>query len=237
MIYNFDFIKAESERLNILLPETAEEQLKIYAELLIDWNKRMNLTTITDLQEIYLKHFYDCLLFFKHCCPKENASLIDVGTGAGFPGVVLNIARPDLKITLLDSLQKRLTFLEAVKNNLGLPFNLIHCRAEEGGQKPELREQFDIATARAVARLNVLSEYCLPFVKLNGCFVSMKGPAAYEEAEAATAAVHKLGGEPFNVNEEILPDGSRRCFCIAKKISQTPTAFPRNPAKISKKPL
>ena len=233
----FDLLKSECETQGISLPVSAKAQLKTYMELLIDWNSRMNLTAITEPQEIYLKHFYDCLLFFKYCNPEENATLIDVGTGAGFPGVVLGIARPDLKITLLDSLQKRLTFLEAVKSELGLSFTLVHSRAEDGGQKPNLREQFQIATARAVARLNVLSEYCLPYVKPGGVFVSMKGPAGYSEAEEAAAAAKKLGGEPFSVFKETLSDSSVRCFCITKKISQTPTTFPRSPAKIAKKPL
>lgn len=237
MTDSFDFIRSECEKQGISLPNSAKEQLKTYMGLLIDWNSRMNLTAITEPREIYLKHFYDCLLFFKYSNPKENATLIDVGTGAGFPGVVLKIARPDLQITLLDSLQKRLTFLDAVKTELGLSFTLVHSRAEDGGRKPELREQFDIATARAVARLNVLSEYCLPYVKPGGQFVSMKGPAAFEEAEEAAAAVKKLGGEPFTVFKEILPERFVRCFCITKKISQTPTVFPRIPAKIAKKPL
>ena len=219
------------------LDEVAAERLEKYSNLLIEWNEKMNLTAITDPDEIIMKHFYDCLLFLKFVDIPQNARVIDVGTGAGFPGMVLKIARPDIKLTLLDGLNKRLTFLQEVSRELKLEVETLHSRAEDGGRNPEHREMYDIATARAVARLNVLSEYCLPYVKKGGCFVAMKGPAAPEEMESAASAIAKLGGEICGEYNEQLPDGSKRVFVITKKISQTPPQFPRNSAKISKKPL
>lgn len=219
------------------LDKVAAERLEKYSNLLIEWNNKMNLTAITDPDEIIIKHFYDCLLFLKYVDIPQNASVIDVGTGAGFPGMVLKIARPDIKLTLLDGLNKRLTFLQEVSKELGLEVETLHSRAEDGGRKPEYREKYDIATARAVARLNVLSEYCLPYVKQGGSFVAMKGPAAPEEMEGSASAIKKLGGLISEEYYEKLPDGSSRVFVITKKISQTPPQFPRNSAKISKKPL
>ena len=227
----------EASAFGINLNDTQKAQLEKYAEMLIEWNEKINLTAITEPKEIGIKHFLDCLMIFKTAKIPEGAKVIDVGTGAGFPGVVMKIARPDIKLTLLDSLNKRLVFLKELTDELGLDAEIIHYRAEEAGRKKEYRETFDIATARAVARLNVLSEYCLPFVKKGGLFISMKGPAAKEELKDATKALKTLGGECKGVLEEELPDGEKRCFCIIKKISQTPTAFPRISAKISKKPL
>lgn len=219
------------------LTEETAKRLERYAELLIEWNGKMNLTAITDPDEIIIKHFYDCLLFLKHNEIPKNASVIDVGTGAGFPGLVLKIARPDIKITLLDSLNKRLTFLNEVANDLRLEVETLHSRAEDAGKTPDYREKYDIATARAVARLNVLSEYCLPFVKVSGSFVAMKGPTAPEELDGAISALKKLGGEKAVQINETLPDESSRVFVKVKKISHTPPQFPRISAKISKKPL
>ena len=219
------------------LNEETANRLERYAELLVEWNGKMNLTAITDPDEIIIKHFYDCLLFLKHNEIPQKAKVIDVGTGAGFPGLVLKIARPDIKITLLDSLNKRLTFLNEVANDLGLEVETLHSRAEDAGKMPQYREKYDIATARAVARLNVLSEYCLPFVKKGGSFVAMKGPTAPEELDGALSAIKKLGGEKAIQVNETLPDQSNRVFVKIKKISQTPPQFPRISAKISKKPL
>lgn len=219
------------------LDSKAKERLSAYGNLLLEWNEKMNLTAITDPEEVLYKHFYDCLLFFKHIEVKEGASVIDVGTGAGFPGMVLLIARPDIKLTLLDSLNKRLIFLNAVLEETGLSAEVIHARAEEGARKAELREQFDIACARAVAALPTLSEYCLPYVKKGGLFVSMKGPAADEEVIAAKRALELLGGGNAEIIKEALPDGSERRFVKIKKISQTPTKYPRAGGKITKQPL
>lgn len=213
------------------------ERLNLYGNLLLEWNEKINLTAITEPEEVVVKHFYDCLLFLKNVDLPTGASVIDVGTGAGFPGIVLKIARPDIKLTLLDSLNKRINFLNEVLKALNLEAETIHARAEEGGQNKLLREKFDFATARAVARLNVLSEYCIPFVKVGGHFVALKGPAAKQEAEEAQKAISLLGGEKPKIICENLTEDEQRCFCIIKKISQTPTKYPRNSAKISKQPL
>jgi len=217
--------------------QKAIERINLYGNLLLEWNEKINLTAITEPEEVVVKHFYDCLLFLKNVDLPTGASVIDVGTGAGFPGIVLKIARPDIKLTLLDSLNKRINFLNEVLKALNLEAETIHARAEEGGQNKLLREKFDFATARAVARLNVLSEYCMPFVKVGGHFVALKGPAAKQEAEEAQKAISLLGGEKPKIICENLTEDEQRCFCIIKKISQTPTKYPRNSAKISKQPL
>ena len=213
------------------------EQLNLYGNLLLEWNEKLNLTAITDPYEVVIKHFLDCILFFKNVDVPKNASVIDVGTGAGFPGVVLKIIRPDINLTLLDSLNKRIIFLREITESLGLDANCTHMRAEEGGKNPLYREQYDIATARAVAQLPVLSEYCLPFVKKNGLFVAMKGPTGAEEAEEAARACHILGGDKPQIICEKLPTNEERSFILIKKISQTPPKYPRISAKISKQPL
>ncbi len=219
------------------LNETQKEQLNLYGNLLIEWNQKINLTAITEPEDVVIKHFLDCLLFFKDVKVPKNAKVIDVGTGAGFPGVVLKIARPDIQLTLLDSLNKRIVFLNELLNALNLTATTVHSRAEEGGQKSDFREQFDIACARAVAPLNVLSEYCVPFVKTGGSFVALKGPSGKDELEGAKNALKLLGCQNGNVYYEKLPSGEERTIITAKKISQTPPKYPRISAKISKQPL
>ncbi|MFQ8951628.1 MAG: 16S rRNA (guanine(527)-N(7))-methyltransferase RsmG, partial [Oscillospiraceae bacterium] len=158
------------------------ERLNLYGNLLLEWNEKINLTAITAPEDVLYKHFYDCILFFKAVTPDKNAEIIDVGTGAGFPGMVLKIIRPDLKITLLDSLNKRLLFLNEVISQLGLQdISTVHMRAEDAGRAPAHREKYDIACARAVASLPILMEYCLPLVKKGGSFIAMKGASAAEE--------------------------------------------------------
>ena len=212
-------------------------RLNTYGNLLIEWNEKINLTAITEPDEIVIKHFYDCILFFKNVCVPQNAKIIDVGTGAGFPGMVLKIIRPDIELTLLDGLNKRLVFLNEVLKELNLTAATVHLRAEEGGQNAEHRERYDIACARAVARLNVLAEYCLPFVKKGGTFVAMKGPSAEDELADSSTAISLLGGDTATIICEELPQNEQRSFVIIKKISQTPPKYPRNSAKISKQPL
>ena len=221
----------------ITLDDVACRRLSHYGELLIEWNNKINLTAITDPDEILIKHFYDCLLFLRHTAVAPGAKIIDVGTGAGFPGLVLKIARPDISLCLLDSLQKRITFLQAVLEELSLDVETVHARAEELARKEQYREQFDIATARAVARLNVLAEYCMPYVKTGGLFVSLKGPAAEDEVCEAAGALSMLGGGECSAIRECLPDGSARTILTVRKISQTSTKYPRNSSKISKQPL
>lgn len=232
-----ELLVSECRSFGLELGERQKQQLEAYAELLIDWNSRMNLTAICQPEEIVVKHFLDSLLLLKHIDLPGGAAVIDVGTGAGFPGMVLKIARPDLELTLLDSLKKRISFLEELGRNLELPVVAVHGRAEELGRRPEYRERYDLATARAVARLAVLGEYCLPFVKPGGRFISMKGPDVSAEIAESVAALRLLGGSNPVVFSESLPDGSGRSFVHIKKISQTPAKYPRASAKITKQPL
>ena len=216
---------------------TAEQAaaLEQYARLLQEWNERMNLTAITDDEGILVKHFLDSALALRLARP--TGSVIDVGTGAGFPGVVWKLLCPDLRLTLLDSLQKRLTFLETVCAALGIEAALVHARAEDGGRDPALRERFDCATARAVAGMNVLSEYCLPFVKTGGVFAALKGPQMEEELPLARKAISVLGGKVERVETYALPGGDRRALALVRKSRPTPKAYPRQGGKIKKSPL
>lgn len=219
------------------------DRLDIYGHLLVEWNEKMNLTAITDPVGVTVKHFADSLTAAP-LLPAGAFSLIDVGTGAGFPGVPLALLREDCRLTLLDSLNKRLVFLETLCKELGLPVTLIHARAEEGGQKPDLREKFDVATARAVAALPTLCEYCLPFVKVGGRFVALKGPDADREQEAAKKAVELLGGNLRTVSAITLPaepepgvEPMERRLLHIDKVRHTPASYPRPSAKIAKRPL
>lgn len=228
---------AAAEAFDLPLTQEQAAQFSTYAETLVEWNKVMNLTAITDPQEIIVKHFLDSLLLFRACSLPENALLIDVGTGAGFPGLPAKIYRPDLHVTLLDSLQKRLNFLEAVCEKTGVEVKRIHARAEDAGREPALRESYDAACARAVAALPVLCEYCLPFVRVGGCFIAMKGPGLEEELQAAGHAIRTLGGKLESTAAFTLPDGSERRIAVIHKTAPTPKAYPRPAAKIKKSPL
>ena len=222
---------------NTELDEKAFQRLDLYSELLIETNKSFNLTAITQPDDVTLKHFADCLAIFKYVSIPQNSTLIDVGTGAGFPGLVLLISRPDLKVTFLDSTKKKLGFIENVLKETGLNAQILHARAEEAGQLPEYRENFDFATARAVANLTNLSEYCLPFVKVGGTFISMKSAAADDEISQAKKALRVLGGEICEDNLFDLVENTPRRILVLKKISQTPTKYPRPSAKIAKNPI
>ena len=181
------------------LDDEMRQRFEIYFKLLVEWNEKMNLTAITDEHGVAVKHFADSLTLYNFVDVKKNASIIDVGTGAGFPGVVLKIARPDIKLTLLDSLNKRLTFLDTVLNDTVLDAELVHSRAEEGGKNKLYREKFDIVTARAVANLKILSELCIPMVKVNGLFIAMKANIE-EEIENSTEILKKLDvNKDYNV--------------------------------------
>lgn len=214
-------------------------KFELYYKLLIEWNEKINLTAITDPEGVAVKHFADSLAFFNYfTLNKEGAKVIDIGTGAGFPGVCLKIARPDIKLTLLDSLNKRFMFLKELLSQLGLEAEFIQGRAEEFGQNIDHREMYDFAVSRAVAKLNVLSEYCLPFVRLSGNFVAFKGGSCEEEVEAAKNAVQKLGGKLSAVHTFDLPfDGGSRSLVAVEKIQPTPERYPRNNGKIKSKPL
>lgn len=220
----------------ISLSDIQAEQFSAYAELLIEWNQKINLTAITDPREIEEKHFLDSCLPFGDLDDMPGASVIDIGTGAGFPGIPLKILCPDTRLTLMDSLNKRISFLETVCAAIGVSAKTIHGRAEELGRL-DLRESFDLATARAVARLSVLSEYCLPFVKVGGMFVALKGRDCAEEIRLAYTAIKTMGGEIATVKEYNLPCGDSRTAVVIKKIKPTPPAYPRSKAKMDKKPL
>lgn len=221
----------------ITLSEEQISQLERYYELLCEWNEKINLTAITDPKGVAVKHFADSLSIFNYINVPQNARVIDVGTGAGFPGLVLKIARPDIKLTLLDSLQKRLNFLQVVCNELNLDSKLIHSRAEEGGQDLDLRESFDLVVSRAVAQLNILCEYCIPYVRLSGSFVAFKGDAD-GEIKSAKKAIGILGGKINNTFKFELPfEGGGRTLVEIEKVSPTPDKYPRQNGKIKSKPL
>lgn len=211
-------------------------QLFRYKGLLLEWNEKMNLTAITDDKELILKHFVDSLSIVPYI--KEAGSLIDVGTGAGFPGIPLKIVLPSLDTVLLDSLEKRVGFLGTAISELGLEgIKAVHMRAEDAGKSAEFRERFDAAAARAVASMPVLLEYCLPFVRTGGVFIAMKGSST-EEISMSEKALEILGGKIEEVKEFTLPDTDiKRSIVIVRKLRQTPTKYPRKAGKPSKEPL
>ena len=225
-----------ANQLGVTLSQQQLDQFDRYAQLLVEWNEKINLTAIVDPREIVIKHFADSISFLKAVSVPEGSSLIDIGTGAGFPSTPLAIVRPDLKVTQLDSLNKRVLFLQEVSDQLGLGIQTIHQREEDGGRDTVLREKFDFATARAVANMQTLSEYCLPYVKPGGYFVAMKGYEIEEELEQAKKAIRTLGGKTEAVEKFQLEDNSR-AIIVVKKISQTPPKYPRNAGKIKKSPL
>ena len=225
------------KELNIELSEKQLNQFYNYMNILIEWNKVMNLTNITETEEIIQKHFVDSLTILKSI--KENDSIIDVGTGAGFPGIPIKIAFPETRITLLDSLNKRIKFLEEVINKLELKnIETIHGRAEEVAHNKKYREKYDIAIARAVAPLNVLSEYLLPFVKIGGYAICMTGAKGKEEAEEGKNAIKILGGEITNSREFNLPNTEMaRTIIEIEKIKNTEKKYPRKAGTPTKMPL
>ncbi len=218
------------------MTERQIENFERYADMLVEWNQKMNLTAITDPRGIVLKHFVDSLLPLIHFDPPQRARIVDVGAGAGFPSLPMKIVRPDLELTFLDSLKKRLGFLEAVCGELNLEAEYLHGRAEDMGRS-DLRESYDVVTARAVAALAKLSEYCLPLCGVGGTFLALKGGDVAEEMEQGKSAIKKLGGEIIDIKPYNLPDGDARNLIIIKKISQTPPKYPRQAAKIDKSPL
>lgn len=233
-----ELLKTSAEKMGIELSQNQLEKFDLYKKLLLEWNEKMNLTAITDYEGIAIKHFADSISVLP-LIENKNASLIDVGTGAGFPGIPLKIANDGFKVTLLDSLNKRITFLEEVKKELGITnLECIHSRAEDGGRNADLREKFDYCVSRAVARLSVLSEYCMPFVAVGGYFISLKGPDAAEELTEAQNAISVLGGKVEKVVEITIPESDlKHCAVVIKKIKSTPKAYPRKAGTAAKKPL
>lgn len=233
---NKEQLKAEAAALGLELTEKQLSQFDTYAELLIETNKQFNLTAIKNPDEIVTKHFVDSLTVFAVADFPQNASVIDIGTGAGFPSVPMLIYRPDLRLTAVDSTGKKLDFVRMALETLGLEADVIHTRAEELG-KGDGRERFDFAVSRAVAALNVLCEYCLPFVKIGGTFVAMKGSKAEEELKISRTAIRTLGGKFVDNKTITLNDDQPRGLVIISKANPTPATYPRVSAQISKKPL
>lgn len=223
------------------LSSKQKEQFATYYNKLIEFNKKVNLTRITDKNEVYLKHFFDSitpLLEFSDLFKGEK-SLCDVGAGAGFPSLPIKILCPDLSITIVDSLGKRLKFLDELVSDLSLDkVTLVHSRAEDAGQNKNLREKFDLVTGRAVARMSVLSEYCLPLAKVDGYLVALKGPKAQDELAEAKNAIEVLGGSVKEVKELTLPDtDDERTLIVVKKVKATPKKYPRQAGTSNRKPL
>ena len=237
MNYNVEYFLDELGKLNISLSEMQINQFIRFYEMLIEKNKVMNLTAITEFDEVIDKHFLDSLNLFRLIDLNSEKRILDLGTGAGFPGIPLKIAFPKIKITLVDSLNKRVMFLNDVVNQLGLEdVECVHARAEDLAKKKEYREEYDICVSRAVANLSTLSEYCIPFVKVGGNFISYKSGDCDEEISFSKAAIKKLGARISKVeNFEIKDMG--RSFVVIDKISSTPSKYPRKAGLPSKEPL
>jgi 16S rRNA (guanine527-N7)-methyltransferase len=231
-LLNKERLQGLARQYNIELSLKQLAQMQIYSGLLVEWNGCMNLTAITVPQEMEVKHFLDSLLFA--ALPEVQGSLVDVGSGAGFPGMVAKIYKPGLAVTLMEPNGKRVSFLQEISRATGLPVEVVKERGEEAARK-QWRESFDVATARAVAALPALCEFCLPLVKVDGLFIAMKG--GVEEAETGQTACQKLGGEVAEVKEFTLPDGSARSLVMIQKVKETPTQYPRNGGVIAKRPL
>ena len=234
-----EIFESKLNELGITLTDNQKEQFVKFYELLVEWNKVMNLTGITEYEEVNEKHFVDSLSIVKAIDINKVETVIDVGTGAGFPGIPLKIAFPHLNVVLLDSLNKRIKFLNAVIDELGLQgIETIHGRAEDFAKQPDYREQFDLCVSRAVANLATLSEYCIPYVKKDGLFVPYKSGEIEEELEQSKKAVHVLGGKIQDVVKFQLP-GSEigRSFVIINKLQNTAKKYPRKAGLPSKEPI
>lgn len=238
---NYDTLKFRNDldSFGIKLTESQIENFLIYYEMLLEWNQMMNLTSITEYDDVIKKHFVDSMSLIKAYDVTKKAYVLDVGTGAGFPGLVLKIAFPNLEVTLLDSLNKRIQFLDAVINRLGLfGVNTVHGRAEDFAKPGKLREKYDLCVSRAVANLSTLSEYCLPFLKIHGLFISYKSEKVFEEAATAEKAITVLGGKMKEQIEFHLPNSDiYRNLVVIEKIKETPEKYPRKAGLPSKEPL
>lgn len=237
MFISKELLVSGAAQYGVALSDEAVEKFNLYAEMLVERNKVMNLTAITESDDIVKKHFVDSLSLLSVVDIPTGGRIIDVGTGAGFPGLALLIAREDLSVTLLDSTKKRLAFIEDVSRETGVNPEILHSRAEDAGKLDAYREKFDLATARAVSNLRDLSEYCLPFVKKGGVFAAMKSAKADEEIAGAKKAIHVLGGQIDRKVSFDLDGAGSRTVVVIKKISQTPTKYPRPSAKMAKFPI
>lgn len=235
----YDLMFKSAEDVGLQFSKEQYEQFISYMKLLQEWNERINLTAIVEDEEIIKKHFIDSMKAFKRDEFKKANTLIDVGTGAGFPGLPIAIMNGQLSVTLLDSLNKRINFLNTVISELGLTnVTTIHSRAEDGARNKDLREKFDIATSRAVANMSVLSEFCLPYVKVGGNFIALKGPAVDQEIKESMNAIKLLGGEFINVCEVSIEGTElRHNLVVVKKIKECSKTYPRKAGLITKNPL
>jgi len=236
---NIELFTAALEEKGITLSPMQLEQFETYFRMLVEWNEKMNLTSITEKEEVYLKHFYDSISAAFFIDFHKVTTICDIGAGAGFPSIPLKICFPHLHVTIVDSLQKRITFLNELAKGLNLQdTTFYHDRAETFGQRKEKRESYDLVTARAVARLSVLSELCLPLVKKEGLFVALKASAADEEMQAGKKAVTVLGGEVVEKHSFVLPlEESERNIIVIEKKKQTPKKYPRKPGTPNKSPI
>lgn len=235
-LFNKDYLKKIALDFGIELSEKALERFSIYSDFLREYNEKVNLTAITDEDEIAVKHFLDSMLLIK-AAEKDEISLADVGAGAGFPSVPFLIANEKASLIAIEPNNKRVEFLKQLSEKIHLPFEAHHVRAEEAGRLEEYREKFQLVTARAVKEMRELSELCLPLVSVGGIFAALKGPDIEEELEGAKKAIKTLGGEIEDVLEFTLPDGAKRKIVKIRKISQVSTKYPRIYAKIKKNPL
>lgn len=232
------FIELLAEK-GIHLTSQQIKQYEKYYEMLVEWNEKMNLTAITEKEEVYLKHFFDSITAAFYFDFNQNIHICDVGAGAGFPSIPIKIAFPDIHVTIVDSLNKRITFLENLSSSLQLDqVHFIHDRAETFGHLKEHREFYDVVTARAVARMSVLSELCLPLVKVGGTFIAMKGSSGKEELDISKKAISLMGGELKKPYSFVLPfeESERNIFLIEKK-KQTPKKYPRKPGTPNRNPI
>ncbi|MBU5211465.1 16S rRNA (guanine(527)-N(7))-methyltransferase RsmG [Heyndrickxia oleronia] len=236
---NIEQFTNQLEEKGISLSSKQLQQFERYFELLVEWNEKMNLTAITEKNDVYLKHFFDSITAAFYVNFNEPLKICDVGAGAGFPSIPLKICFPEIKVTIVDSLQKRISFLDNLSKELELKDTFFyHDRAETFAQKSEHREQYDLVTARAVARMSVLSELCIPLVKQNGLFVAMKAANANEELQAASKALKLLGAEVEAIHSFTLPyEESERNIIVINKNKQTPKKYPRKPGTPNKLPL
>ncbi len=236
---NRELLKEGLDKFGIATNDKILNDFSIYREILVEWNQKMNLTGIEDERQVYIKHFLDSVSCVTNGYIKDGISIIDVGTGAGFPGMPLRICLNNIKLTLLDSLNKRINFLQEVSNNLEIDdIKFIHGRAEDFGKDLEYREQYDVATARAVAGLPVLMEFCVPFIKVGGYFVCLKGPNANLELEESKGAMEALGIEFIEKIDIELPDSDLdHNILVFKKVKNTPEKYPRKAGKPAKSPI
>ena len=234
--FDREFLVSAAKEAGFELTGEQTDSLEKYYDILVDYNNKVNLTAVTEPHGVAVTHFVDSLTLLNAQIP-QNAKIADIGAGAGFPSVPAGIFRPDLELTLIDSLNKRITFLNQLSKELNRPLTALHLRAEEAGRKKELRESFDVVCARGVARIYLLCEYCLPLVKKGGILVAMKGPSPEDEVKEAKRAIFELGGRLKEIKKFSLPDSSGRSLVIIEKTSTTNSKYPRQSAKIAKSPL